>query len=32
VHRLGVAEAARPADLAAHVRSQMFEPRYASYI
>jgi malate dehydrogenase (oxaloacetate-decarboxylating)(NADP+) len=31
-YRLGVAEAARPADLGAHVRSQMFEPRYTSYI
>jgi malate dehydrogenase (oxaloacetate-decarboxylating)(NADP+) len=31
-YRQGVAEAPRPADLAAHVRSQMFEPRYKSYI
>jgi len=31
-YRLGVAEAPRPADLGAHVRSQMFEPRYKSYI
>jgi malate dehydrogenase (oxaloacetate-decarboxylating)(NADP+) len=31
-YRLGVAEAARPADLGAHVRSQMFEPRYTSYL
>jgi malate dehydrogenase (oxaloacetate-decarboxylating)(NADP+) len=31
-YRQGVAEAPRPADLGAHVRSQMFEPRYKSYI
>ena len=31
-HRLGVAEAPPPGDLGAHVRSQMFEPRYKSYL
>ena len=31
-YRQGVAEAPRPADLGAHVRSQMFEPRYKSYV
>ncbi|MEW6688647.1 MAG: NAD-dependent malic enzyme [Pseudomonadota bacterium] len=29
-YRLGVADAPRPADLGAHVRAQMFDPRYKS--
>jgi hypothetical protein len=31
-YRQSVAEAPRPANPGAHVRSQMFEPRYESYI
>ena len=31
-YRLGLAQAPRPADLDAHVRSEMFEPRYRSYL
>jgi malate dehydrogenase (oxaloacetate-decarboxylating)(NADP+) len=31
-YRSGVAQAPRPADLAAFVRSQMFDPRYRSYV
>jgi len=30
--QLGIAGAPRPADIEAHVRAQMFEPRYKSYV
>jgi malate dehydrogenase (oxaloacetate-decarboxylating)(NADP+) len=31
-HRSGIAGSARPADLEAHMRAQMFDPRYESYV
>jgi malate dehydrogenase (oxaloacetate-decarboxylating)(NADP+) len=31
-YRTGLAGSARPADLEAHMRSRMFDPRYESYI
>jgi malate dehydrogenase (oxaloacetate-decarboxylating)(NADP+) len=31
-YRGGLAQGARPADLEAHVRAQMFDPRYRSYV
>jgi malate dehydrogenase (oxaloacetate-decarboxylating)(NADP+) len=30
--QLGIAGMPRPADIEAHVRAQMFEPRYKSYV
>jgi len=31
-YRLGVAQAPRPSEIEAHVRAQMYEPRYRSYV